>query len=55
MTATYSKVTPDLVALNTETFEWNIPSVSSDIGDVPSLGCHTANIVGDYMIIAFGR
>ena len=51
----YFQVAPDLAVLNTETFEWTAPSVSSNIGKVPSLGVHTANIVGNYMIVAFGK
>jgi len=51
----YTQVTPDLVVLNTEEFEWTAPLVSSNIGKVLSLGCHTADIVGNYMIVAFGK
>ena len=50
-----AKVTPDLAVLNIETFEWSIPSVSSNIGKVPSLYFHTSNLVGNYMIVAFGN
>ena len=51
------KVTPDLVVLNTQTtpFEWTLPQVSSNIGEIPSLIGHTANFVRNYMIVAFGN
>src|ERR1043165_1664137 len=54
--AYFTKVTPDLVVLNTQTtpFEWTIPKVSSNIGEIPSLTGHTANLVDNYMIVAFG-
>ena len=50
----FAPVTPEIAVLNTETnpFEWTIPSVSSS---VPSLIYHTANLVGNYMIVAFGK
>ena len=51
----FIQITPDLAVLNTETFEWTAPSVSSNIGNVPSLAAHSANLVGDYMIVAFGK
>ena len=50
-----AQVTPDIAVLNIETFEWSIPSISSNIGIVPSLKSHTANLVGNYMIVAFGK
>jgi hypothetical protein len=48
--------TPNIAVLNTETesFEWTAPLVSSNI-EVPTLAVHTANLVGDYMIVAFGK
>ena len=51
------KVTPDLAVLNTQTtpFEWTAPNVFSNIGEVLSLTVHTANLVGNYMIVAFGK
>jgi len=51
------KATPDLAVLNIQTipFEWSVPKVSSNIGEVPPLRGHTANLVGDYMIVAFGN
>ncbi|PKY38191.1 galactose oxidase [Rhizophagus irregularis] len=50
------QVVPDLAVLNTniKPFEWTVPSVSSGV-KVPSLAYHTANLVGDYMIVAFGN
>ena len=49
------KVTPNLAILNTQTFEWTIPKVSSNVGEIPLLSSHTANLVGSYMIVAFGN
>ena len=49
------QVTPDLFVLNTDTFEFTEPKVSTNIGKVPPLVSHTANLVGNYMIIAFGK
>ena len=48
------QVTPNLAVLNTNTnpFEWTAPQISSNI---PSLVGHTADLVGNYMIIAFGK
>ena len=45
-----------MAVLNTSTnpFEWSIPLTSSNIG-VPSLTAHTADLVGNYMIVAFGK
>ena len=55
--ASYTQVTPDIAVLNTETepFEWTAPLVSSNVGKVPSLTVHTANLVDNYMIVAFGN
>jgi len=54
---TGGQVAPNLVVLNTQTnpFEWNVPQVSTNIGEIPSLSGHTANLVGNYMIVAFGK
>ena len=51
-----AQVTPDVAVLNTETepLEWTAPLVSSNVGQVPSLTAHTANLVDSYMIEAFG-
>ncbi|RGB41483.1 hypothetical protein C1646_662991 [Rhizophagus diaphanus] len=51
------KVVPDLAVLDTNTFpfEWNVPQVTSNVGIIPSLACHSADIVGDNMIVAFGN
>jgi len=35
--------------------EYESPPVSSNIGQVPSLTAHTANLVKNYMIVAFGK
>jgi len=46
-----------LAVLNTQItpFEWSDPQVSSNIGEFPSLTAHTATLVGNYMIVAFGK
>ncbi|RIA79423.1 hypothetical protein C1645_80398 [Glomus cerebriforme] len=53
----YMKVAPDLAVLNTNTFpfEWTVPQVSSIVGTIPSLACHSADLVGNHMIVAFGN
>ena len=52
-----AKVQPDVAILNTQVnpFEWTIPPVSSNIGDMPSLTGHTVNLINNYMIVAFGK
>ena len=57
MGSPYSQVIPDIAVLNTETepFEFTAPSVSSNVGNIPSLTTHTANLVDNYMIVAFGK
>ena len=49
-------ITPNIAVLNTETepFEWTAPLVSSN-EQIPSLTAHTANLVDNYMIVAFGK
>ncbi|CAI2173884.1 20146_t:CDS:2 [Funneliformis geosporum] len=51
------RVVPDIAVLNTriDPFEWSEPNVTSDVGTVPSLTAHTADLVGNYMIVAFGN
>jgi len=51
------KTTPDIIVLNTQTnpFEWITLIVSSNIGEVPSLAGHTADLIDNYMIVAFGK
>ena len=52
------KVQPDVAILNTQVnpFEWTVPLISSNIGDeIPSLSGHTANLINNYMIVAFGK
>ena len=52
------RVAPDLIVLDTQKdpFEWTTPQVSSNIAEeVPSLVTHTANLVGNFMIVAFGK
>jgi len=53
----YARVVPDLFVLNTvtEQFEFTVPPVESNIEQVPSLVVHTADLVENYMIVAFGK
>ncbi len=39
----------------TEQFEFTVPPVTSNTVQVPSLSAHTANLVENYMIVAFGK
>jgi len=52
-----AQVVPDMFVLNTkaEQFEFTVPPFTSNIGQIPSLVFHTANLVENYMIIAFGK
>ncbi|CAI2175633.1 6995_t:CDS:2 [Funneliformis geosporum] len=52
-----ARAVPDIAVLDTrkEPFEWDEPKVTSNIGSVPSLTAHTADLVGYYMIVAFGN
>ena len=53
-----AKVQPDVAILNTQVnpFEWTVPNISSNIDDkIPSLCGHTANLIDNYMIVAFGK
>ncbi|RHZ59349.1 hypothetical protein Glove_364g44 [Diversispora epigaea] len=47
---------PDLVVLNTgfQPYKWSAPNVYAPNSPPPSLYGHSADIVGNYMIIAFG-
>ncbi len=56
VTAFY-KVTPDLAVLNVRTnpLEWTVPKVSSNIGEIPALAGHTADLVENHMIVTFGN
>ena len=51
------QVVPNLAILNTEieAFEWYDPQPSANVGTYPSLAYHTANLLGNYMIVAFGK
>ncbi len=53
----YARVVPDLFVLNTvtEQFEFTVPPVESNIEQVPPLVVHTADLVENYMIVAFGK
>ncbi|GBC05232.1 hypothetical protein RclHR1_06110006 [Rhizophagus clarus] len=54
---TSKKVNPDVIVLNTQKkpFEWTVPHVTKNINHINSTSGHTANLIGDYMIIAFGN
>ena len=42
-----------LYVLSTSSLEWSIPKVS---GNIPSnRAYHTANVIGKYMVVAFGK
>ncbi|CAG8836742.1 17488_t:CDS:2, partial [Gigaspora margarita] len=49
-----AQVYPDLAVLNTNTWIWSVPNIST-VNAPPSLVRHTANLYNIYMIIAFGR
>ncbi|CAI2179065.1 17390_t:CDS:10 [Funneliformis geosporum] len=50
-------VTPEIFVLNMEAeqFEFDVPQIASNAGQVPTLTAHTANLVGNYMVVAFGN
>jgi hypothetical protein len=51
-------VQPNIIILDTQKtpFEWNVPlKISSTTGEVPQLHSHTADVFGNYMIVAFGK
>ena len=54
MNSKYVQVSPNLAVLDTNIrpLEWTVPQENFN---VPSLVHHTANLVGNYMIIAFGK
>jgi len=51
------KSSPDLIVLDTQKtpYEFTVPNVSTNIGTYPSLVAHSANLFGNYMIVAFGN
>ncbi|RGB21837.1 hypothetical protein C1646_678271 [Rhizophagus diaphanus] len=53
----FAKVEPPVIVLNTRKtpFEWTAPLVSSNVDSVISTSGHTANLIGNYMIVAFGN
>ncbi|RGB36395.1 hypothetical protein C1646_666975 [Rhizophagus diaphanus] len=53
----FGKVEPALIVLNTRKtpFEWTVPIVSTNVGHILATSGHTANLVGNYMIVAFGN
>ncbi|GBC05234.1 hypothetical protein RclHR1_06110008 [Rhizophagus clarus] len=53
----FAKVEPPLIVLNTRKtpFEWTAPLVSTNVDYVLSTSGHTADLVGNYMIVAFGN
>ena len=36
-------------------YEFTVPSVSTNVGTVQSTYLHSANLFGNYMIVAFGK
>ena len=46
-----------MIVLDTQKnpYEFTVPIVSTNVGTVPSLKTHSANLFGNYMIIAFGN
>jgi len=46
-----------LTVLNVRTnpLEWTVPKVSSNIGEIPALAGHTADLVENHMIVTFGN
>ncbi|CAG8587183.1 7063_t:CDS:2 [Gigaspora margarita] len=43
-----------IIALNTLTYSWSIPTISNTGGPQPGLHEHTSTLVGTYVFIAFG-
>ncbi len=51
-----AKIQHDVAILNTKSFEWTVPLISSNIDEkIPSLSGHTADLINNYMIVAFGH
>uniref|UniRef100_U9U034 Attractin/MKLN-like beta-propeller domain-containing protein n=1 Tax=Rhizophagus irregularis (strain DAOM 181602 / DAOM 197198 / MUCL 43194) TaxID=747089 RepID=U9U034_RHIID len=52
----FNQASPDVLVLDTkkDLFEITAPNVSTNIGKFPTLTAHTANLYGNYMIVAFG-
>ena len=48
---------PDVIVLDTQKnpYEFTVPKISTNIGSFPSLTLHSANLYGNYMIVAFGN
>ncbi|KAF0526949.1 galactose oxidase [Gigaspora margarita] len=51
-TINYTQVSPDLVVLDINTWEWSIPNILQK--DAPPSLVHSATIYENYMIISFG-
>ncbi|RHZ88859.1 hypothetical protein Glove_21g268 [Diversispora epigaea] len=51
---TFISISPSLIVLNTTSFEWRSPEYFST-NEPPKLYTHSANLVGNYMIIGFGN
>ncbi|RIA96169.1 hypothetical protein C1645_733472 [Glomus cerebriforme] len=51
------KAEPSIAVLNTREnpFEWIVPTISSNVGRVIPTSGHTANLIGNYMIVVFGN
>jgi hypothetical protein len=52
---TYDNLAPgdSIYVLNLNNFEWYVPKVSGKIPN--SRAQHTANVIGKYMVISFGK
>ncbi|CAG8657745.1 5478_t:CDS:2 [Rhizophagus irregularis] len=53
----FNQVSPDVLVIDTkkDPFEITAPEVSTNIGKFPTLTTHSADLYGNYMIVAFGR
>ena len=55
MTQTTPKPNLAILNVNNSQFVWEIPQTLTTSNPPPSLSGHSAEIVGDFMIIAFGK
>ncbi|CAB4442544.1 unnamed protein product [Rhizophagus irregularis] len=53
----FNQVSPDVLVIDTkkDPFEITAPEVSTNIGKFPTLTAHSADLYGNYMIVAFGN
>ena len=51
------RATPDVIVLDTQKdpYEFTAPTVYTNVSIFPSLTYHSANLFGNYMIVAFGN